>query len=415
MQLRMKSVAVAMVLLSACSVARAPKPTRATTLSLSQRVEHVELLGREPMLVEHPNGSLFIAGYGSPQPTLWKSIDHGATWSRVNVGTEAEGAVGNSDVDLAVAPDGTLYFASMLFNRTAGEGIQIAIGVSGDAGASWRWSTVSKTRFDDRPWIEVAPDGTAHAIWNDGSGVSHVVSRDRGATWTQPVRVHDQGGSSHLAIGPAGELAVRITPASASGNKFDAGVELVAVSTDGGASWQKHAAPGERDWSPDFMSDATPRWVEPIGWDRAGRLYSFWADKRGVQLARSADRGATWTTWRVLDLPQASFFPYFTVRGNGDVAATWFTASNNDMLDLQWHVARIDASGDTQPQIILAGPQTLEALRPREGQGDRQFNDPAGEYIPVAFLRDDTIAVVTTIQNWPAKRLGFTYWTFETR
>ena len=410
---RKASFALCITLLGACTTA--PRPTRAAVLALAQHVEHIDVWGREPMVVQHPNGTLFVAGYGSPRPTLWKSADHGATWSRVDVGTEADGAVGNSDVDLAVATDGTLYFASMLFDRTTFEGRQIAIGVSTDAGSTWRWTTLSQQRFDDRPWVEVAPDGTTHVIWNDGSGVSHVSSRDRGATWTRPARIHDKGGSSHLAVGPSGEVAVRITPASASGNKFDEGVELIAVSTDGGVAWQKHRAPGERDWSPEFMSDATPRWVEPIAWDDAGRLYSFWAGKRGVQLARSSDRGSTWTTWPVLDMPVPSFFPYLAARGKGDLAVTWFTASNNDMHDLQWHVARIDAGGDGQPQVVLASPLTLESMRAREGQGEKQFNDTAGEYLAVTFLADGSIAVVTPIQNLPARRMGFTYWTFEPR
>jgi hypothetical protein len=373
-----------------------------------QRVEHLDAIAREPMFVEHPDGTLFVSGYGELRPTLWKSSDGGATWSRVDVGTEAEGAVGNSDVDLAVAPDGTLYFAAMTYDRVANEGRQVAVGVSSDAGATWRWTTLSKVRFDDRPWIEVTPDGTAHAIWNDGAGVSYTASRDRGRTWTQTVRIHDRGGSSHLAVGPAGELAVRIMPLSASGNKYDEGVDLIAVSTDGGASWQKYPAPGARDWSPDFMSDATPRWVEPLAWDSTGHLYSLWTDKQGVRLARSDDRGAHWRTSTVTDTPAPAFFPYLIARGEGELAATWFTASTNDMHDLQWYVARIG------PTVRVSAPQALESRRPREKDGPL-FNDPAGEYLPVAFLRDGSLAVVAPIQNQPEARGGFVWWTFLER
>jgi len=43
-----------------------------------------------------------------------------------------------------------------------------------------------------------------------------------------------RGGSSHLAIGPNGWLAVRITPPSAACKKFDAGADPIAVSTHEG-------------------------------------------------------------------------------------------------------------------------------------------------------------------------------------
>jgi hypothetical protein len=81
------------------------------------------------MIVEHPEGTLFVSGYsgdrasGPPQtvPRLWISTDHGSTWNAVNVGTEVDGAIGNSDVDLAVSRDGTLYFVSMGFDNKAFE------------------------------------------------------------------------------------------------------------------------------------------------------------------------------------------------------------------------------------------------------------------------------------------------------
>ena len=74
------------------------------------------------MVVQHPNGARFVSGYGygflaivprlDVPPCLWTSRDQGATWTRVNFSTE--GALGSSDVDLAVARDGTLYFVNLV-------------------------------------------------------------------------------------------------------------------------------------------------------------------------------------------------------------------------------------------------------------------------------------------------------------
>src|SRR5947208_16097825 len=49
-------------------------------LAVAQHVDHLDVMGREPMLVEHPDGSLLVAGYGEPRPTLWKRHDRGVTW-----------------------------------------------------------------------------------------------------------------------------------------------------------------------------------------------------------------------------------------------------------------------------------------------------------------------------------------------
>ncbi|MEO8681722.1 MAG: sialidase family protein [Vicinamibacterales bacterium] len=392
---------------------KAPPATSPAPLVIANPVEHVGLRAREPMVVEHPDGTLFLAGYGEPVPTLWTSPDQGATWTSVNVGTAAAGAIGNSDVDLAIAPNGTLYFVAMVYDRKANEGTHISIGVSKDVGATWSWTLLSKTRFDDRPWVEVAPDGTPHVIWNDGGGVCHAVSRDHGITWTELARINPEGGSSHLAIGPNGEIAVRLIPLSASGNKIHRGVDLVAVSSDGGNTWQKHAAPGQRDWIfPLSDDDPLPRWVEPIAWDARGDLYSLWSNPQGLWLARSDDHGAKWTSWRVVEGKDVMYFPYLAARGPGELAATWFSGP---IATLQAHVARFDASvRDVAPRVTEAPPFRPDSWRPvRASDTVPPARDPAGEYLPVMFLKRGGLAVVSPIQDEAAKRVGFSWWKID--
>ena len=415
--MRGRVVAVVIGLLAgACSTTHAPAPpptdgSTPRTLTMQPAVDYVGLRAREPMVVEHPSGTLFVAGYGNEStPTLFKSGDGGASWQPVDVGTQADGALGNSDVDLAVAPDGTLYFASMTYDRKVLEGVRIAIGVSADVGRTWRWSLLSQTRFDDRPWVEVTPDGVAHVIWNDGDGVCHAVSRDRGSTWTELARVHPKGGSSHLAVGPNNEVAVRIVPLSASGNRFDPGVDLIAVSTDHGTSWRKEPAPGERTWvaMDDPRSEQQPRWVEPLAWDARGALYSMWGEGRQLWLARSTDQGRGWTRWPIAQAADQTYFPYLIAQGAGQLAATWFTGP---VASLEAHVARIRAA-DTgaAPELAPAPPFRPDAWRRGQKPGEARARDTAGEYFPVAFLRDGSLGVVTTIQDDQRNRYGFSWW-----
>jgi hypothetical protein len=255
--------------------------------------------------------------------------------------------------------------------------------------------------------VEVAPDGVAHVIWNDGDGVSHAVSADRGKTWAERPRIHPRGGSSHLAVGPKGEVAVRITPLSASGFTHHPDTDLIAVSVDAGRTWSKQPAPGRRTWAfPMRDEDPLPRWVEPLAWDATGRLYSLWTEPGSVRLARSADMGKTWQQWPVGETNDTTaFFPYLIARGTGELAATWFTARMPGFGGLSAHATKLQVN-ETGPPSVRAASFDIDATAAKAPS-------PAGEYVPVVFLSSGQLAVVTPIQNRSEKRFGFTYWTLE--
>ncbi len=375
------------------------------SLPLVTQVTTVGTRTREPMLVQHPNGTLFVAGYAVASQGVWMSTDLGKRWAPVTFGENAIGLIGNSDTDLAVAPDGTVYFVSMTYDRSVFEGKQIAIAVSRDAGASWNWSLLSRNRFDDRPWVKIAPDGTAHVIWNDGRGVHHRISRDRGVSWLTMPRISERGGSSHLAIGPGGQIAVRVAPISASGNRNDPGVDSLRVSTDGGTTWRSQAAPGHPVWS----GTSLDRWVEPLAWTTDGHLFAAWTEGSDVLIGRSTDLGATWQSWPLARGTSKAFYPFLTISATNTLAVTWHAGAADA---LRWHVAMLDApTGTALGAVRVSGPMPLDAWTwPADKPDVAPVRSSAGEYLAALFLQDGGLAVVTPVQS--KAQDGFSWWRF---
>lgn len=347
---------------------------------------------REPDLVQHPDGTLFAAGYSrdaseaSDPPNLFRSRDGGGTWQQVDVGRVADGALGNSDVDLEVGPDGTLYFLTMGFDRSVGEGTHVALGVSPGGGEEWMWQEISRSRFDDRPWIGVPDGGRQHVVWNDGQGVRHALRAGVGAAWSEGPRIADAGGSSHLAVGPSGELAVRIAPGSASGRRFDEDADHVAVSLDDGASWTLHPAPGLPVW------DQVARWVEPLAWGDDGALYALWTEGTRLRLGRSGDHGASWTAWTVVQDEGPVYHPFLTPGPDGLMAASWFSGEGDA---LRAHVGLMDTRTEA-PRLRRTRPLVVDAWQEQAG---RRVRETAGEYFSVVFLADGDLGAALPIQN----------------
>jgi len=402
---------VLLIILSSISLSAMAQ--QSAELIVKNKIDHIAALAREPMVCEHPNGTLFVSGYrnGSDSPQLWKSTNKGKAWQEVDVGTSDQGAIGNSDVDLFIDMKGNIYLLSMTYTKiprnlenfdfSSMKGERITVGVSKDGGQSWNWKTISENDYDDRPWITATTDGILHIIWNDGKGIHHVVSTDEGDTWQNRPDISTKGGSSFLANGHNGQLTVRVTPLSASGQKMDEGIDLIRLSLDNGKSWKDVAIPGSRTWTKDFSG--IPMWVEPMVWDQEDKLYLLWSEGKTLKLGITHDDGNTWKEHSILQSPDTLYYPYMEMSKQG-ILCTWVSGFNENIR----HHAAILTIEEENIQINRLEAQKLD-IWSRFQIGDYQ-RSTGGEYFPIIPLKNGNFGMVTTIQNSKAGREGFTWW-----
>jgi hypothetical protein len=141
------------------------------------------------------------------------------------------------------------------------------------------------------------------------------------------------------------------------------------------------------------------------------RRYTLFAVDRyqGIWLARSGDRGITWQQYRVADIEHLAYYPYLAARGSGELAATWFSGASES---LRWRACRIRVERD-HLRVSESQELEIEAWHVPDPPNYAPVRSTAGEYLSAIFLKSGEIAVVSPIQNPPAKRFGFTFWAFK--
>jgi len=386
----------------------------AKKLTVTEKVKVSGDLAREPMVAEAPNGDLYVTGYrnGSTSPQLWKSTDSGKTWQMLDVGTVADGADGNSDVDLVVDDTGKVYFLTMKFTKvpedtsnfdwSSMKGIHIALGQSDNGGEDWKWDFISQNDFDDRPWVTLASDKSVHIVWNDGNGVHYRVSEDNGASWQERPKIHDLGGSSHFTAGPNGLLAARVSPMSASGNRFDAEVDLIKVSKDFGKTWNSVPLPGTREWSPE-LGKGLPRWVEPLAFSEKGELFHVWSEGQVLKMGVWDETQSDWAITTVSTSEQSIYYPFMSMGEDGPLI-TWVSGMNETLK----HHAAVLTQKDGTWHVHEMTPTALPEITSRFGMGDAMA--VGGEYFPLIQLQNGDFAMITTVQDNKNQDYGFTWW-----
>lgn len=277
-----------------------------------------------PKLTWGPDGTLYAAYLltraepGHQWPTnmlrVATSADGGRTWGApVTVQSDTVHNGSTDDHALLAAPDGTVYLAWLAQERDTSHSW---LSASRDGGRTW-----SAPRVMDagpacpccRTALATGADGRLYAAWRrifgrDSTEVRDIVvaaSPDHGATWSAPVRVHEDDWHVHycpdagptLRAGADGVLHV----AWWTGKPGGAGVRY-AQSRDGGRSF---SAPVELGVAP-----ASRAAHAQLALADARRVVVAWDDGTlvvpRIVVRRSADGGHTFAAADTLSAPGAS-------------------------------------------------------------------------------------------------------------
>lgn len=268
----------------------------------------------------------------------YTSMDGGATWTNVvlphlTFQTGATGALsymdGAGDPVVAFGPDRTVYYANLVFSRTASpDGQQQASGltvsVSHDGGLTWDEPSIVQLDgvtadgtpvptyvFNDKEWIIADPlSGTVYLTWTlftfDSAGnylESPIVAKrstDFGRTWSDATRISPNlagfaGGitpyaqGSNPQIGNDGTLYVAYEGSVCASAACDAADDhdavVVATSRDGGLTFVNEEVALDFDFperltGENFRINSFPL----MAYDRlTDRLWITWADDRNGQ------------------------------------------------------------------------------------------------------------------------------------
>ena len=233
-------------------------------------------------IVSAANDYRDLTGNGDYAAWAYYSMDGGATWTNVQVPglTALTGGKGKfkklntmSDPALAFGPDGTLYFANIVYDDAFKSGV--AVSVSKDGGATWGAPTMlvyndSPAIFHDKEWVAAGPKGSVAVTWTRfkfdrhtgdyvESPIVMAASRDGGHSWSHrliPVsgkaRPYDQG--SMPAFDSHGTLYVAYEGATPESGYSQDGT-IVARSTDLGRHFKQTTVGRAYD---DF--DCYPTW-----------------------------------------------------------------------------------------------------------------------------------------------------------
>lgn len=287
----------------------------------------------EPSVAVDPQGRIFVTD--ARQPIVARSTDGGATWEAFPTppypkptGDETLG-----DNLVQIAPDGTLYYSTIVLVRSQAGAIleSLQVAWSTDGAKTWAGNTIlspvdalgAPVITPDRQWLGFAEDGTIYITYNQvPTGIWSARSDDGGATWTAWTRAAPLEG--RVGAGQSGPPVVDaqgrvFVPACVSEPQHT----VVFVSEDKGSTFARRDLPG-----------TTCSWFPILALDEGGGLVAAWMGNDAVlQVTRSGDAAATWSepvAWA--DDGVAS--PWPIPLADGKLAVAWLTNGEPSVLCL---------------------------------------------------------------------------------
>jgi len=344
------------------------------------------------------------------------SHDGGRTWTRHTIPglTKCEGGPADSAADpwLSSGGDGTVYFAG-LAPVFAGNTPQQAIVASHsvDGGRTWAIpaTLVPPTEGNETPAITASPTrrGRAYEVWAEFATLDLHFSRtsDRGATWAPPTLLDQPGPagfdlSPRLVVLPDRTLVTVFARA-----EFDVGL---------GKIYATRSRDDGRTWSPpvEIFAQALAKFFDPETGDELpqpqfpnaavapdGTVYvtveaPTSAASGVVAVARSRDRGASWTTVTSPGVGAYAFEPTIAVDRRGTVGMTWYDLRRDRPGDGAltadvWFASSRDR-GSSWAETHVAGPTDLHT-------GALARQNYVGEYQGLAASGHDRFVAILTL------------------
>ena len=309
---------------------------------------------------------------------------------------------------IAASPDGSVYVAwvnhgpktqaDVMLGRFTGDGQMQdpAVRVNSAAGVATAWR-------GDPPTVAVAPDHTVFVGWTarvetesgHATNVYLSSSRDRGQTFSTPVKVNDDTkpavhGMHSLAIGVDGRIYVawlderNITPvkdmkmdAKTAGHHMESNRELfVSSSADGGRTFTANSQ---------VATEVCPCCKTTLAIGPEGRVYLSWrqvlpGDFRHIAVATSTDGGATFSKavivsddkWVLRGCPVSG--ASLSAATNGTLRVLWYAAGEKGDHGIYWSESE-DGGQTFSPRQLLAATKARGT--------PVLFNDQSGKAIGV--------------------------------